>query len=302
MPKTIDEMKYFSDDSASNVNEKKDKQTLKLLINGLCSNLLDANKNRLQDKEVHYRIDGVVYNPTNKQLLIITDKYLYDFRYDNGNFTEKNKILIRHIDYVTLTRDNKLMILHLVEESNQPNYTIHNRSLDRVVGCLSSTFFYDKHDYSYNKEKRVTRKIPVILMNPNMKDLIATLEKSQDFSIYRDAFNNYLDKKLNKIKLSKDYVYTSLYYKEAAETNFKLGDLIIDTHAYYLLSFENNEYELQIRVYLKNITKMKCKDNTHSVIIHDDVIYPDGLEIKTDNYLAMHDLISKNIKNYNSKA
>ncbi len=193
LPKTIEEIKYFNEKKSSSSTEQNEKNTMKNQITTLCTNLLDSSR-----KESNFSIDGLLFNNIKKTLIVITDKFLYDYKHENNAFSEKTKIRINNIDYITLTRDNKYMILHLVEHAKQKNYTITSKGLHRVVGCLSSTFFYDKHDYEYQKEVRAVRKIPVILINSSFTDLLKKLEKTNKFGDYREAFNEFLDTKLKK--------------------------------------------------------------------------------------------------------
>jgi len=298
IPKTVDQIKYFNEKGSEKNQEK---SLIKSQIITIYNTLLDSTKMKMYEKEVHHRIDGILYDKEKKDLIIITDKYIIKYIYVKNNFKEKGRILITHIDYITLTRDNNYMILHLVEEAHQDNFTLANKKLNRVVGCLCSTFFYDKHDYSYPKDKMVMRKTPVILINQNMSELIRALEKAKEFHDYREEFNLFLNKRLKKLKVNiETYIYTCVNYKEAKDINFIQGDFVLDLYSYYIVEFNKNEFELIIKVDLKHITKMKTNNTIHSLVIYDDSKFPNGFEIKLNNYKALQELISSNIHLYNN--
>ena len=304
IPKTIDQIKYFNE-KVSNSATQLEKTKIKNQIIAIYNTLLDASKMKVMDRDVNHRVDGILYEKDKKLLVIITDKYIIRYKYNLNQFEEEKKVLITHIDYITLTRDHNTMILHLVEEAKQENFILTTKHVHRVVGCLCSTFFYDKHNYSYPKDKMVMRKTPVILINSNMVNLIEKLEQSAEFCDYREEFNDFLDKRIQTIKEVKinpnTYVYTCIHYKDCKYEAFEQGDFILDTHALYIFNYIAKEdiFELIIRVYLKDINKMDYKTTKHSITIFDTIVFPGGLEIKSNNYRSLQELITNNIHTYN---
>jgi len=274
---------------------------IKNQIINICNSLLAVPQIRILEKESHYRIDGILYDKDKNLLMIITDRYIIKYKYEINTFIIENKILIAHIDYITLTRDHNYMILHLVEEANQDNLAIANKNLHRVVGCLCSTFFYDKHDYTYPKDRMVERKTPVILVNQKMTDLIHTLKTATEFCHYRDEFNDFLSVRLKRLKIDIDnYVYTCINYRIVKEEAiFIQADFVLDLHAIYIVEFIKDKFETLFTLYLKNIKGMKTIKSSHSFIIYDSV-FPEGFEIKLNNYLAVQALIASNVQVYNS--
>jgi len=311
IPKTIEHISYFNHVNENETNsEKTERVYIKDQITTIFNSLLERPKNNIYNSythqsnnnhndTLHYRVDGILYNNQDKKLIIITDKYIIDYNYESNKFVEKIKILIVHVDFITLTRDNNYIILHLVRESRKANYAIANKNLNGVVGCLSSTFFYDKHNYAYPKDKNnVVRKIPVILVNQNMTELIEILQKTSNFWEYKDAYNNYIHPKLKQtLNMNVEiYIYTCVNYKEAEDEKYKQGDLVLNQQTIYLVEFVKNNYELILKIPLKSITKMKNNDKRNSFIIFDNIISPEGLEIRSDNFLGIRDLVTKTIQ------
>lgn len=296
MAKTVDQLKYFNDNLNSNkIN------TIKSQIVNICKDLLDAQKMSQLDVEVHYRIDGLIFDKDKKTLIIVTDRFLIKYKYAKGNFKEKHRILIVNIDYITLTSDYNCMILHLVEAADQKNFVLKIKKIDRVVGALCSTFFYDKYNYAYPKDRVPMRKTPVILINPSFKELIDKIKYTNQFHQYKKYYNFFLDQKLKELRINTEsYIYTCLHYKENGEKNFLEGDFILDIHAFYIVEYQNDKFELKVRVYLKNISKMKLNNDRHTLDIYDDEIFPNGIELKSNIYKGIMDLITTNKYDYNT--
>ena len=319
LPRKIEDLRYFAEKdkvmSEWEYNEQAERNRIRDQIIFICNSILPSKVKSFSINspfvDTHFRIDGLLYNIEKKQLIIITDKMIIEYRYDNetSKFIEIIKILIVHIDYITLNRDNNLMILHLVSEATiAKNYKIADKNLNRVVGCLSSTFFYDKHNYSYPKDKSVMRKIPVILVNQNITELIRILENTNDFNEYREVYNNFLNRKLSIIlkdyKLNLDfYIYTCVSYKDSlldTNTKFKQGDLVIDLNNLFILDYIDGDFVLKITIALKSISQIKNKENTQCFVVFDNEKYTTGIEIKSDNCLGIRDLLLKTIQVWNS--
>ncbi len=91
-----------------------------------------------------------------------------------------------------------------------------------------------------------------------------------------------------------------MHSKEVGGQTFHEGDFVMDLHTIYILDYTaNKEFEMTIRIYLNNIQEIKAMESTYSLVIKDSEIYTNGLEIKTENYLGMQDLIKRIKEKYN---
>jgi hypothetical protein len=150
---------------------------------------LDSAINIAQEKVKYpfHRIDGILIFNTNKQLIILTEFYLFDFSYIKERYEFQRIIEIKLIDFITLTRDGNLMILHMVpiyrnNENVNKNYIIRYQNLERVVACICSSNFYDM--LNGQKIENLNRRISVIYVDENFES-IEILQSLCSFEEYK---------------------------------------------------------------------------------------------------------------------
>ena len=122
----------------------------------------------------------------------MTEFFIFEFFFNEKEqkFSLKITIEISSINFVTLSRNGKKMILHLVKNNNNNkndnnlnNFILDYKQLDKIVGCISASYFYDKLDYALNK-KIINRQISVIILNEKF-EIFKELEKIENFEEYR---------------------------------------------------------------------------------------------------------------------
>jgi hypothetical protein len=153
------------------------------------SNLDEVNQNKLCDaineaiqnvKEKSNRIDGIIYIETSSLLIILTEFFILELKLDKEKFIINKKIPIQDIDFITLTRDGKKIIFHLIDNKT---YIINYFKLERVASCICATYFYDKTGNEVGGEN-INRHISVIVINENF-DVLPNLERVSDFFEYK---------------------------------------------------------------------------------------------------------------------
>jgi hypothetical protein len=158
MPRTVDDLSFV---------EEKEQNLLKTHIQHAVQSVMTTNN----------RIDGILYLHHLNALLILTEFNIYEYEKNENKFELTKVIPIQEIDFITITRDAKKVILHLVLERT---YIIHSNDLDKLVACVCATYFYDKTGQDINNN----RQISVIVLNENF-NIIPTLELKSDFSEYK---------------------------------------------------------------------------------------------------------------------
>jgi len=205
LPKTIEQIKILGKNKSKENNEK---LNLSLIYNDSLENLkLKLSQSLKSIQEIKnmpvHRIDGILFLKKNKELIILTEFFIFYFVYENNAFNLIRNIAITSIDYVTLTRNGNKMILHLVSSvlnknlknnnnfsnnnsnstANTRNFVLNYKQLEKVVGCIASTYFYDKQDFGLKKEF-LNRHISVIIVNENF-EIFDDLEKIKNFDEYK---------------------------------------------------------------------------------------------------------------------
>lgn len=175
LPKTLDSIKELKMNNAEVVTMK----------GKIVEALTTAKQNSTSPI---YRIDGILYIKDTKQLVILTEFFLFDFVYRQNTYILNRTIMITSIDYITLSRDGSKVILHLVpqfknKENINKNYILEHKNLEKVVGCIAATYFYDKKDFGLRMEY-VNRQISVIVIN-EAYEIFNDLQKLNDFHDYK---------------------------------------------------------------------------------------------------------------------
>jgi hypothetical protein len=164
LPTTIDKLNFFK--------TKDEKTFIKIKVK------INSAVNDIKKHKKINRIDGVLYIKEFSQLLILTEFFIFDFSFKNENFILNKIVEIKNINFITLTRNGKKMILHLIEKQN---FILEYKNLDKVVSCISASYFYD--NFNQNKES-FNRRISVIVLNENF-DVIRKLENLKNFEEYK---------------------------------------------------------------------------------------------------------------------
>lgn len=163
LPRNAESLKF-----TQNFKEE-EKEKIKILINDTISKFKDKIN----------RIDGILITE-NKSVIVLTEFYLIEFKLEHQSLEFKQQISIQEIDYITLTRDGKKIIFHLIENKT---YVINHIKLERVASSISASYFYDKTNYSNNFE-HVNRQISVIILNEKFS-IIKELEGLSNFGDYK---------------------------------------------------------------------------------------------------------------------
>ena len=127
-----------------------------------------------------------MYLKKTNQLIILTEFFIFELFFDEKmeKFILKLIVEISSIDFVTLSRNGKKMILHLVKNNNNlNNFILDYKQLEKIVGCIAASYFYDKLDCGLNK-KIINRQISVIVLNEKF-EIFNELEKIDNFEEYR---------------------------------------------------------------------------------------------------------------------
>lgn len=165
LPKTIDQLV----DEINKTPDNSDclKENIELVIQSVLEN--------------NNRIDALIMINNNKRLVILTEILIQIFLLDNTNkFLVENTYSINEIDYITLSRDGKKIIIHLI---NDKIICIEHDKLDRLAACIASSHLYDINGTLITKNF-TPRQISVILLNENF-ELFEQINNISNFIEYR---------------------------------------------------------------------------------------------------------------------
>jgi len=238
-----------------------------------------------------HRIDGILLINSNTQLVIITEQSIFDFYYDkdDNKYILNSEYRINYIDYMSLSSDYSMLILHFVPSIGK-NFTIIHEALQNVAGCICSSNLCD----------RVGRKIPIILFNKAF-EITPELIKCTKFDDYVNIMNSFLNDKLRLTFLSSDfdffrYKYSSVRIKihskfTILDTEYGIiGDIVITNDDLYILKYLNSDFEIINKIVYKNLTKFSlCKDNNSFIISDDDSL--GSYELISESYYSIFNLI-----------
>ena len=129
------------------------------------------------------RIDGIVLIEESNLLIVLTEFNIFEFKRKEANFILSRNVVIQEIDFVTITRDGRKLIFHLIENKS---YVINFKKLEKVAACICATYFYDKAGPNINSEN-INRHISVIIINEAF-DVLTKLERISDFFEYKYIF------------------------------------------------------------------------------------------------------------------
>lgn len=129
-------------------------------------------------KENINRLDGILVTES-KHLILLTEFEIIEFEVEHYKFQLIQKILLLEIDYITLTRNGKKLIFHLVENKT---FDINHEKLEKVAACICSSFFYDKSNFT--GKGNIGRQISVIIINEHF-NIVPVLETTSNFYDYK---------------------------------------------------------------------------------------------------------------------
>ena len=254
-------------------------------------------KNRLNNN-IH-RIDGILLINSNIQMIVLTEKNLFEFYYnkDEDKYKLTNEIKISYIDFISLSSDYTTMILHFSPSIGLKNLTIIHEELNNLAACICSSNLCDIVDYDNISN---TRKISIILFN-KLFDITEELTKCTKFGEYINIMNSFLNEKLKLTFLSSDfdffkYKYCSVRIKIHskfsildAEKGF-IGDIIITNEEFYILKYVNCEFEIINKIPYKTLTKLALCHDKHSFLISDNENLG-NYEIISESFSSIYNLI-----------
>ncbi len=324
-PSSLASSKLYYLDSQSSLQEEKEKLERNISFEDLkCNFIIEENMHRLQSNypksfedlkqslqineiqtyfplvrdaintckfsnKSFFRIDGIILTNSFQELIIISESYIFDFFYNKAKrrFLLNNEIKISNIDYLSLSHDNTILIIHL-NPTISKNFIIIDERLNEVASILSGNCLCDKLD-----QLTECRKIPVVIFNKNF-EIVKDIAKSTEFIKYADIINSFLDEKVNQLKnngtssqnqenLQKatedgnlndlvDYKYTNIKYTIKYRTkssnknssNYFLsdayilnGDLIITSKNLYILQYSNSKFKIKFKISIESIEALK---------------------------------------------
>ena len=164
----LDELFYYPDYKLPNVDNYKDNKCVENIIKLV--------------KSINYKIESIITQ--DDEYVIMTDKSIIAFKADNMNLLLIREIDIRKIEFITVTRDGKEIILHMQKDDN---FIIKNNTeisefmpdLINLVACITSS-----HYYITEKVNKKVNSITVITMNQDF-EIIYYLSYLKDFNIYK---------------------------------------------------------------------------------------------------------------------
>ena len=196
------ETKFVIEDNFYKIKYKLPKNVDDLILvkqldnNRLKINILKAIHNAQEITKSIQRLDAIILLD-DKQLVLLTETFIFDFSYTNNCYKINRYIQISSIDYITLYRDGSRIILHIItEDKKNKNYILKHEKLEKVVACLASSYFF-----THNKGILVNRHISVITIDPNF-EISKNLEIISDFYDYNNVLIFNLD--VYKFSYSKD--------------------------------------------------------------------------------------------------
>jgi len=131
---------------------------------------------------INYKIEALITQ--DDEYVIMTEKSIIAFKAENMNLLLIREIDLRKIEFISVTRDGKEVILHMQKDDN---FIIKNNSeiseympdLINLVACITSSFYY--MNVKGNQKDNL---ISVITLNQDF-EIIYYLSYIKDFNIYK---------------------------------------------------------------------------------------------------------------------
>jgi hypothetical protein len=164
----IDELFYFPDYKLPNSDKFKENKCVENIMKLV--------------KSINYKIEAIVTQ--GDEYVIMTEKSIIAFKAENMNLLLIREIDLRKIEFITVTRDGKEVILHMQKEDN---FIIKNSSeiseympdLINLVACITSSYYYITV-----KGNQTDNIITVITLNQDF-EIIYYLSYLKDFNLYK---------------------------------------------------------------------------------------------------------------------
>ena len=149
--------------------DEHEREAISVMINSAVESIMTTNN----------RLDGVLYLHQSDALILLTEFNIYEYEKNETKFELTKAIPIQEIDFITLTRDGKKVILHLIADRT---YIIKHAGLEKLAACICATYFYDKTGVEIKENNN--RQISVIVLNENFQ-ILRVLEQKSDFNQYK---------------------------------------------------------------------------------------------------------------------
>jgi len=250
------------------------------------------NMCKASNKSFH-RLDGIILTNSSKQLILLSEMYLFDFYYSDKSkkFFLNHEIKICQIDYMSLSHDETILIIHLIPKIGK-NFIIIHENLSEAAGCIASSNLLDSQNISSS------RKISIIYFNKNF-EILRDIANCTDFNKYKEIMNYFLSEKINKLcsKRYKNYKYAVIRYKttqirkEYDQSLPKYADLLITSKELLILNYKDNMFEVKFTINLHNVQSLYLHPDSKSFsILELDQV---NFEIFSESYASIYNLINE---------
>jgi len=166
--------------------------------------ILDAIQSCKQQIRYIYRIDSILLTNSMQELYIITELNIFKLNFckESKQFLYKEKIKINDIDFISLSSDGTMIIIHIIPKIGK-NLVINHENLNNLAGCLAANNLVDKF-----KSEKIgnNRKLTVVYFNKQFC-IVKKLIDAVSFEDFTSILNKFLQEKLEKILCVYKYKY-----------------------------------------------------------------------------------------------
>lgn len=261
-------------------------------------NFFIENKNKIikvitEIKNQSCRIDCII--PGQKEnvhyIIILTEFHIFYFESLFGENFKQKQYLLNDIDFLTVTRNGRELIIHLIE-----NRILIIKSniikLEKVAACLCSSYLLCKKGDQITN----TRQLSVIVIDENF-EILEKIEKTSNYIIYRDALNNFLEEKLKKVEINEIKNFKYIAVKLSIEGNNISANVIITKSFFFVLLYKNRQFEIIHKIKLSSMTKLIPNLRTNRLkIYNNDSFKTTPLIVQSESFCSILSLIEEIIK------
>ena len=238
-------------------------------------------------------------------IILLSEIYIYDLYYSERShrYFLNSEIKICQIDYMSLSHDDTILIIHLVPKIGK-NFVIYHERLNEAAGCIASSGLVDSQSIFSS------RKISVIYFNKDF-EILNEIKRTTNFESYKDLMNDFLSEKLiNKILLKskkEKYKYANIKYKifnhtditKTDDIDLVYGDLLITSKEIYILEYTNQQFVIVKHINLKILDIFLNIENRYLYInyITNSILDKESIEIFSESYVSLYYLIRELKKN-----
>jgi hypothetical protein len=169
------------------------------------------------------------------------------------------EIIFNQIDYMSISNDDTILILHLVPKLSR-NFAIIHKNVSFIAACISASNLVDRDS---NQQIVTSRKISIIAFNKDF-EILSDIIDCLNYGRYQQTFNDFLNTKLKAClgnKLSFKYKYTPVAYKKYSINDtlpiiYTSSDMIITQDEIYLLNYNKGKFEVKIVLDIPKLKKV----------------------------------------------